>query len=255
MNCKVRQVPEEKLTDGDVSRRNSRIGRLSPICRQAVFACWPRELLPAALCTACSGGHIVSWIIYWWLVWCERKTLPRRHVHLGCMPQIFSPRKRETAWASGPHISIPIPIYTSKEECWSPSSSQSQCWHCELQQRGPVQARRIEGEQLAPVRSWIKHSSRDSRAEEGIQTRRPRKGWCRARACRCRPRPCGCGAASARASASTGHVEQGWCARASTATCMSCGTCSAANPAGASYRLLGRRQIPLDVRQPPRTVK
>ena len=127
MNCKVRQVPEEKLTDGDVSRRNSRIGRLSPICRQAVFACWPRELLPAAL---------------------SNSRLPRRHVHLRCMPQIFSPRKRETAWASGPHISIPIPIYTSKEECWSPSSSQSQCWHCELQQRGPVQARRIEGEQL-----------------------------------------------------------------------------------------------------------
>jgi len=25
--------------------------------------------------TACSGGYIVSWIIYCWLVWCERKTL------------------------------------------------------------------------------------------------------------------------------------------------------------------------------------
>ena len=25
--------------------------------------------------TACSGGRIVSWIIYCWLVWCERKTL------------------------------------------------------------------------------------------------------------------------------------------------------------------------------------
>ena len=24
---------------------------------------------------ACSGGRIVSWIIYCWLVWCERKTL------------------------------------------------------------------------------------------------------------------------------------------------------------------------------------
>jgi len=25
--------------------------------------------------TACSGGRIVSWIIYCWLVWCERKIL------------------------------------------------------------------------------------------------------------------------------------------------------------------------------------
>ena len=25
--------------------------------------------------TACSGGHKRSWIIYCWLVWCERKTL------------------------------------------------------------------------------------------------------------------------------------------------------------------------------------
>ena len=25
--------------------------------------------------SACSGGRIVSWIIYCWLVWCERKTL------------------------------------------------------------------------------------------------------------------------------------------------------------------------------------
>ena len=24
---------------------------------------------------ACSGGRIVSWIIYCWMVWCERKTL------------------------------------------------------------------------------------------------------------------------------------------------------------------------------------
>jgi len=24
---------------------------------------------------ACSGGRIVSWIIYCWLIWCERKTL------------------------------------------------------------------------------------------------------------------------------------------------------------------------------------
>ncbi|XP_066395847.1 uncharacterized protein [Miscanthus floridulus] len=25
--------------------------------------------------SACSGGRIVSWIIYCWLIWCERKTL------------------------------------------------------------------------------------------------------------------------------------------------------------------------------------
>ena len=31
--------------------------------------------LPFFLLSACSGGRIVSWIIYCWLVWCERKTL------------------------------------------------------------------------------------------------------------------------------------------------------------------------------------
>ena len=31
--------------------------------------------------SACSGGRIVSWIIYCWLVWCERKTLfPARNL-------------------------------------------------------------------------------------------------------------------------------------------------------------------------------
>ena len=34
--------------------------------RSLKFYWWP---------SACSGGRIVSWIIYCWLVWCERKTL------------------------------------------------------------------------------------------------------------------------------------------------------------------------------------
>ena len=39
----------------------------------------PAFLLPLPNCGArekhCSGGRIVSWIIYYWLVWCERKIL------------------------------------------------------------------------------------------------------------------------------------------------------------------------------------
>ena len=36
-----------------------------------------RVLLPSSARppTACSGGRKRSWIIYCWLIWCERKTL------------------------------------------------------------------------------------------------------------------------------------------------------------------------------------
>ena len=35
----------------------------------------PTPILEEDELSACSGGRIVSWIIYCWLVWCERKTL------------------------------------------------------------------------------------------------------------------------------------------------------------------------------------
>ena len=43
-----------------------------------VYICWLRINFPHNILfemTRCSGGRIVSWIIYCWLVWCERKTL------------------------------------------------------------------------------------------------------------------------------------------------------------------------------------
>ena len=42
------------------------------------FADWSQlahTLMESRTIIYCSGGRIVSWIIYCWLVWCERKTL------------------------------------------------------------------------------------------------------------------------------------------------------------------------------------
>ena len=41
----------------------------------ALQAAVPRPHSAGETILPCSGGRIVSWIIYCWLVWCERKTL------------------------------------------------------------------------------------------------------------------------------------------------------------------------------------
>ena len=43
--------------------------------KQLFLPCFWYEQSIFLLRTACSGGRIVSWIIYCWLIWCERKIL------------------------------------------------------------------------------------------------------------------------------------------------------------------------------------
>ena len=54
--------------------------RLCSLLLLAASATLPaRDAAAAAGSTVCSGGHKQSWIIYCWLVWCERK-----NTVLGC---------------------------------------------------------------------------------------------------------------------------------------------------------------------------
>ena len=68
--------------------------------------------------SACSGGRIVSWIIYCWLVWCERKTLfPAGNLRsftskrIGCR----SSRRNSATWWKAPRRSSRVQQQLNQE--------------------------------------------------------------------------------------------------------------------------------------------
>ena len=85
---------------------------------------------------ACSGGRIVSWIIYCWLVWCERKTLfPAENLRsftskrTGCQGsmQVWNRRNLhpQTFWKSRTRILFPSSTRTTG---WSLTLSDVAQW-------------------------------------------------------------------------------------------------------------------------------
>ena len=56
-----------------LSHFSSALHRSSIVVAVAAIRTWWSFIWQGS--AASSGGHILSWIIYCWLVWCERKTL------------------------------------------------------------------------------------------------------------------------------------------------------------------------------------